>query len=312
MIQRTIEYALQNKFLVLALFVLLIGWGYWALEKTPIDAIPDIGENQQIVFVDWPGRSPKDIEDQVVYSLTVNLMGIPGTKVIRSNSMFSFGMVNVIFEEGVDFYWARTRILERLNLAQKDLPEGVIPQLGPDATALGQVFWYTVENGYYCPDHPKERYSNPGVCPEDEKDLVLSEYNLGELRSIQDWYVRFQLNSARGVSEVASVGGFVKQYQIDVDPNKLLAYNVSLHGMFNAVRNSNIDVGAKVLEEGGAEFIIRGIGFIKSVEDIENIVIGSHDGVPVYVKNVGRVTTGPDFRRGLWTRKGPKSRAGWC
>jgi Cu(I)/Ag(I) efflux system membrane protein CusA/SilA len=310
MINKIIEYSLRNKFLIIALFILVIGWGYWALNNTPIDAIPDIGENQQIVFVDWPGRSPKDIEDQVIYPLSVNLMGIPGMKVIRSNSMFSFGMINVIFKEGVDFYWARTRILERLNLAQKDLPKGVIPQLGPDATALGQIFWYTVENGYYCPDHPKQRYQDPGKCPEDGNELVFSEYNLGDLRSLQDWYIRYQLNSAEGVSEVATAGGFVKQYQIDVDPHKLLAFNVNLHHMFDAVRSSNIDVGAKVIEEGGAEFIVRGLGFIKSVEDIENIVIGSHEGVPVYIKNIGEVTIGPDFRRGALDKEGAEVTGG--
>jgi Cu(I)/Ag(I) efflux system membrane protein CusA/SilA len=310
MINKIIEYSLRNKFLIIALFILMVGWGYWALDRTPIDAIPDIGENQQIVFVDWPGRSPKDIEDQVIYPLSVNLMGIPGMKVIRSNSMFSFGMVNVIFKEGVDFYWSRTRILERLNLAQRDLPEGVIPQLGPDATALGQVFWYTVENGYYCPDHPQQRYQEPGKCPEDGKKLVLSDYNLGQLRSLQDWYIRYQLNSAEGVSEVATVGGFVRQYQIDVDPHKLLAFNVSLHHMFDAVRSSNVDVGAKVIEEGGAEFIVRGLGFIKSIEDIENIVIGSRKGVPVYIKNVGEVTVGPDFRRGALDKEGAEVTGG--
>ncbi len=310
MINKIIEYSLRNKFLIIALFILIIGWGYWALNKTPIDAIPDIGENQQIVFVDWPGRSPKDIEDQVIYPLTINLMGIPGMKVIRSNSMFSFGMVNVIFKEGVDFYWSRTRILERLNLAQRDLPEGVIPQLGPDATALGQIFWYTIENGYYCPDHPKVRYSEAGKCPEDGKELVFSGYNLAELRSLQDWYIRYQLNSVEGISEVATVGGFVRQYQIDVDPNRLLALDVSLHHMFNAVRNSNIDVGAKVIEESGAEFIVRGLGFIKSIDDIENIVIGSHQGVPVYVKNVGKVTLGPDFRRGALDKEGAEVTGG--
>ncbi len=310
MINKIIEYSLRNKFLVIALFILIIGWGYWAMNETPIDAIPDIGENQQIIFVDWPGRSPKDIEDQIVYPLTINLMGIPGMKVIRSNSMFSFGMINIIFEDWVDFYWSRTRILERLNFAQKDLPQGVIPQLGPDATALGQVFWYTVENGYYCPDHPKLRYQEPGRCSEDGKELVRSDYNLGELRSTQDWYVRYQLNAAKGVSEVATVGGYVKQYQIDVDPNKLLAYHVNLHSMFNSVRNSNIDVGAKVIEESGAEFIVRGLGFIKTVEDIEDIVIGSHEGVPVYVKNVAQVTLGPDFRRGALDKEGVEATGG--
>lgn len=310
MINKVIEYSLKNKFLIIAFFLLIAGWGLSALKKTPIDAIPDIGENQQIVFVDWPGRSPKDIEDQVIYPLTINLLGIPGMKVIRSNSMFSFGMINIIFEEWVDFYWSRTRILERLNFAQKDLPEGVFPQLGPDATALGQVFWYTVENGYYCPDHPKLRYQESGKCSEDGKELVRSDYHLGELRSLQDWYVRYQLNAAKGVSEVASVGGFVKQYQIDVDPNKLLAFNVNLLSMFNAVRNSNIDVGANVIEEGGAEFIVRGLGFIKSIEDIEDIVIGSHDGVPVYVKNVAEVSLGPDFRRGALDKEGAEVTGG--
>ncbi len=310
MIDKIIEYSLKNKFLILAAFVLLIGWGYWALDNTPIDAIPDIGENQQIVFVDWPGRSPKDIEDQIVYPLSVRLMGIPGTKVIRTNSMFSFGMINVIFEEGVDFYWSRTRILERLNLARQDMPEGVLPQLGPDATALGQIFWYTVENGFYCPDHPKERYSEPGLCPEDGREFILSDFNLGELRSIQDWYVRYQLTSAEGVSEVASVGGFVKQYQIDVDPNKLLAYDVSLHSLFDAVRSSNIDVGAKVIEEGGMEFIVRGVGFVKSIEDIENIVIGAYKGVPVFVKHIGNVTIGPEFRRNGLDKEGAEVNGG--
>lgn len=310
MIDKIIEYSLRNKFLILAVFILLTGWGYWALNNTPIDAIPDIGENQQIVYVDWPGRSPKDIEDQVVYPLSVQLMGIPGTKVIRTNSMFSFGIINVIFEEGVDFYWSRTRILERLNLAQKDMPGGVVPQLGPDATALGQIFWYTVENGYYCPNHPKNRYEEPGQCPEDGEELLLSDHNLGELRSIQDWYVRYQLTSAKGVAEVASVGGFVKQYQIDIDPNKLLAYEVNVHSLFDAVQKSNLDVGAKVIEEGGMEFIVRGLGFIKSVEDIENIVIGAHEGVPVYVKNIGDVTTGPDFRRNGLDKEGAEVTGG--
>ena len=310
MVNRMIEYSLRNKFLVIALFILIIGWGYWALDRTPIDAIPDIGENQQIVFVDWPGRSPQDIEDQVIYPLTIHMMGIPGMKVIRSNSMFSFGMVNVIFEDDVEFYWARTRILERLNLAQQDLPEGVIPKLGPDATALGQIYWYTIENGYYCPDHPRERYQEPGQCPIDGQELVPSDYNLGELRSLQDWYVRYQLNSVEGVSEVATVGGYVKQYQIDVDPNKLLAYDINLHSMFEAVRRSNIDVGAKVIEEGGVEFIVRGLGFIKSIEDIENIVIGSHQGFPVYVSNVARVTMGPEFRRGALDKEGAEVTGG--
>jgi Cu(I)/Ag(I) efflux system membrane protein CusA/SilA len=283
MINRIIEFCLKNKFLVIAATLLIIAAGTWAFRKTPVDAIPDIGENQQIVFVDWPGRSPKDVEDQIIYPLTINLTGIPGVKVIRSNSMFSFGMVNIIFEEGVDFYWARTRILERLNWAQKDLPKDVVPVLGPDATALGQIFWYTVEG---------------------------KGYDLGQLRSLQDWYIRYALNSVPGVSEVASIGGFVKQYQIDVDPNKLLSYHLSLHNVFNAVRNSNIDVGAKVFEEGGMEFIVRGLGFIKSIEDIENIVVGSFQGTPIYIKNIAEVILGPDFRRGALDKEGKEVTGG--
>ena len=304
MIDKIIDYSVRYKFLVIGLFALVVGWGYWALQRTPIDAIPDIGENQQIVFVDWPGRSPRDIEDQIVFPLSVRLMGIPGTKAVRTNAMFSFGLINIIFEDNVDFYWSRTRILERLNLAQKDLPAGVIPQLGPDATALGQIFWYTVENGYYCPDHPQKRYAESGTCPIDGQNLIRSSLDLGTLRSLQDWYIRFQLNAAKGVSEAATVGGYVKQYQIDVDPRKLLAYNINLHQLFNAVQSSNVDVGAKVIEENDMEFIVRGLGFIKSVEDIEDIVIGSHEGVPVYVGTVGSVTIGPDFRRGALDKEG--------
>lgn len=273
MIDRIIEFCLHNRLLVIFASILLVLAGIWALQHTPIDAIPDIGENQIIVWADWPGRSPQDVEDQVTYPLTINLMGIPRVKVIRSNSMFGFSMINIIFEDDVDFYWARTRVLERLDWAKKDLPSDVTPTLGPDATALGQIFWYTVEG---------------------------EGYDLGELRSIQDWYVKYQLNSVPGVAEVASVGGFVRQYQIDVDPNKLLAYNIPLPKLINAIKQSNIDVGAKVFEEGGMEFIIRGIGFIK----LENIVVGAHNGVPILVKNVANVVIGPDFRRGALDKEG--------
>jgi Cu(I)/Ag(I) efflux system membrane protein CusA/SilA len=230
---------MTNRFIVIVLLVGLLGTGIWAVKNTPIDAIPDIGVNQQIVFVDWPGRSPKDVEDQVVYPLTITLLGIPGVEVIRSNSMFGFGMINIIFEDRIDFYWSRTRVLEYLNLAQKDLPKGVVPVLGPDATALGQVFWYTIENGYYCPDHPGKAYAAPGKCPEDGKPLIPSRYNLAQLRS-QDWFVKFQLTAVKGVSEVASVGGYVKQYQIDVDPNKMLSYGIDMGRLIRAVKESRI------------------------------------------------------------------------
>ncbi|MDY6843517.1 MAG: CusA/CzcA family heavy metal efflux RND transporter [Thermodesulfobacteriota bacterium] len=304
MINRTIEWCVKNRFLVIAGILLLIGFGYQAMLKTPVDAIPDIGELQVIVFADWPGRSPQDIEDQVIYPLTTKLLGIPQVKVVRSTSAFSFGIVNIIFEDNTDYYWARTRVLERMNLALQDLPSGVLPVLGPDATALGQIFWYTVENGYYCPDHPEIAYKEPGKCPFDGKELVHSEYDLGELRSIHDWYILYQLNSVQGVSEVASVGGFVKQYQIDIDPNVLLAYGITLKDVFTAVKQSNIDVGAKVLEEGQMEFIIRGVGFIKSIADIEDIVITAREGAPICIKNIATVTVGPDFRRGVLDKEG--------
>ena len=304
MIGRVIEGSLRNRYLVILFYLLAIGWGIWAVRHTPIDAIPNVGENQIIVYADWPGRSPQDVEDQVVYPLTINLMGLPRVKVVRSNSYFGFGLVNVIFQDGVDFYWARTRVLERLNLAQQFLPEDVIPVLGPDATALGQVFWYTVENGYYCREHPQESYGEPGECPYDGHELVRSYYDLGQLRSLQDWYIRYQLNAVSGVAEVASVGGFVKQYQIDVDPYRLQSYKIPLSTLITAIKRSNIDVGAKVFEESGMEFVVRGVGFIKSAEDIEDIVVGTHHGVPVYVKNVAAVSLGPDFRRGALDKEG--------
>lgn len=305
MIGKIIEVCLKNRFLVISVFILIIVWGVFSIKNTPVDAIPDIGELQVIVFADWPGRSPKDVEDQVVYPLTTRLLGTPGVKVVRSSSGFGIGMVYIIFKEGVDYYWARTRVLERLNFATSGLPEGSMVSLGPDATALGQIFWYTVENGYYCPEHPQRAYSRPGKCPLDGKTLVASQYNLSQLRSIQDWYVRYQLNAVHGVSEVGSVGGYVKQYQIDVDPNKLLAYDVRLMDVLTAVKRSNIDIGAKVFEEGQVEFIVRGVGFIKKIEDIENIVISTYSGgVPIYVKNIGTVTLGPDFRRGALDREG--------
>ncbi len=304
MINRIIEVCLKNRFLVIAAFGLVIFWGLNAMRQIPVDAIPDIGELQVIVYADWPGRSPKDVEDQVIYPLTTRLMGTPKVKVLRSTSSFGFGLVNLIFEDGTDFYWARTRVLERLNFALSDVPKDATVTLGPDATALGQIFWYTIENGYYCPDHPQKAYDKLGTCPEDGKPLVVSQHDLGELRSVQDWYVRYQLNAVAGVSEVASVGGYVKQYQIDVDPNKMLAFDINLPKVLEAVKHSNIDVGAKVFEQGDMEFIVRGVGFIRTIADIENIVIGAREDTPVYIKNIANVGIGPDFRRGALDRAG--------
>jgi Cu(I)/Ag(I) efflux system membrane protein CusA/SilA len=272
MINKLIDWCLKNRFVVLVFTGVVILWGIYAINRVPVDAIPDIGENQQIIFVDWPGRDAQTIEDQVTYPLTTKLYGIPGVKTIRASSAFGFSMIYVIFHDWVDFYWSRERILEKLQQAKEFLPQGVAPVLGPDATGLGQVFWYTVEG---------------------------EGYNLQKLRSLQDWYIRYHLSSVEGVAEVASVGGFVKQYQIDIDPNKLLIYGVKLSDVFNAVRNSNIDVGAKVVERGGMEFIIRGVGFIKKIEDIENIVVGSYNGTPVFIKNIAKVQIGHEFRRGV-------------
>jgi Cu(I)/Ag(I) efflux system membrane protein CusA/SilA len=277
MINKIIESCLKNRFLVIATFVLLVFWGFSSMMETPIDAIPDIGELQVIVYADWPGRSPRNVEDQVIYPLTTGLMGTPEVKVVRSTSAFGFGLVNMIFKEGTDYYWARTRVLERLDFAKRDIPQDATVTLGPDATALGQIFWYTVEG---------------------------DGYDLAELRSIQDWYIRYQLTGVEGVSEVASVGGYVKQYQIDIDPNKLLAYDVKIHEVINSVQESNIDVGAKVFEEGGAEFIVRGLGFIKNISDIENIVVGVKEGTPIYLRNISIVTMGPEFRRGALDKEG--------
>jgi Cu(I)/Ag(I) efflux system membrane protein CusA/SilA len=282
-INYVIRWCLDNRFLVLLLTGALVGAGYYCLVNTPVDAIPDIGEKQVIVYADWPGRSPQDVEDQVTYPLTVSLQGTPRVKTIRSMSGFGFAMVFVIFSDDADYYWARSRVLERMNVATAKLPAGVVPVLGPDATALGQVFWYTLE---------------------------AAGADLGQLRSLQDWYVRYQLQAVEGVSEVASVGGFVKQYQIDVHPDKLRAHRVTLPEVYEAVRRSNIDIGAKVVENNGLEFFLRGLGFVKSVADVEGIVIRQEGGTPLLVKHVATVQLGPDFRRGALDNGGREAVGG--
>lgn len=283
MINRLIEWSLNNRIILIALYLGLAGWGYWALLYTPIDAIPDLSDNQVIVFTDWAGRSPQEVEDQVTYPLVTNLQGLPGVRVVRANSAFSFSMVNVIFEDDVDLYWARTRVLERLNLVTKQLPEGVTPTLGPDATGVGQVFWYTLES---------------------------DEMNLRDLRTVQDWFVRYQLNSVPGIAEVATVGGFVQQYQIDVDPNKLRAYNLPLSTVVEAVEKSNNNVGGNVVEQSGQWAIVRGIGLIESVADVENTVVGSSNGTPIYVKNIAQVKLGNAFRTGSLDKNGKEAVGG--
>src|SRR5436190_4922163 len=276
MINRLIEFSLKNRFLILLAYAMLAAWAYWALIRTPIDAIPDLSENQVIVFTDWAGRSPQEVEDQISYPLTVNLQGLPGVKTVRSSSAFGFSMINIIFDDAVDVYFARTRVLERLNLTSSFLPAGVVPTLGPDATGVGQVFWYTVDGPY-----------DPGT-----------------LRSLQDWFIRYQLNSVPGVAEVASIGGFVRQYQIDVDPMKLRAFNIPMRMVFEAVQRSNNNVGAKVVEANNMEYVVRGLGLIESPKDIEDIVLTSMNGTPVYVRNVAAVQLGPEFRRGVLDKGG--------
>lgn len=283
MIHKLIEWSLKNRIIVIALFIGLAVWGYWALLKTPIDAIPDLSDNQVIVFTDWTGRSPQEVEDQVTYPLVTNLQGLPGVRVVRASSAFSFSMINVIFEDNIDLYWARTRVLERLNLVSKQLPEGVTPTLGPDATGVGQVFWYTLES---------------------------DTMNLRDLRTLQDWFVRYQLNSVPGVAEVASVGGYVQQYQVDVDPNKLRAYNLPLSTVVEAVQRSNNNVGGNVIEQGGQWAVVRGIGLIESVADVESIVVGSSNGTPVYVRNVAAVKLGNAFRTGALDKNGKEAVGG--
>jgi Cu(I)/Ag(I) efflux system membrane protein CusA/SilA len=283
MIHWLIEWSLRNRVLVVALFVGLAAWGYWALLRTPIDAIPDLSDNQVIVFTDWAGRSPQEVEDQVAYPLVTNLQGLPGVRVVRASSAFSFSMINIIFEDNVDLYWARTRVLERLNLVSKQLPEGVTPTLGPDATGVGQVFWYTLES---------------------------DSMNLRDLRTLQDWFVRYQLNSVPGVAEVASVGGYVQQYQVDVDPNKLRGYNVPLSMVVEAVQRSNNNVGGNVVEQSGQWAIVRGIGLIESVADVENVVLTSRNGTPIYVKNIADVKLGNAFRTGALDKNGKEAVGG--
>jgi Cu(I)/Ag(I) efflux system membrane protein CusA/SilA len=264
-----IEASLRNRLLVVAFFLLLGGWGCWALLTTPIDAIPDLSDNQVIVFTDWPGRSPQEVEDQITYPLTVSLQGLAGVRVVRSSSAFGFSMINVIFEDATELYFARSRVLERLNLVAKSLPPGVVPTLGPDATGVGHVFWYTVEG---------------------------KGYSLRDLRSLQDWYIRYQLNSVPGVAEVASVGGLVRQYQVDVDPNRLRAYRISLSAVVDAVMRSNRNVGGNVVEGSGTWSVVRGLGLIEGPADIEQIVVGADNGVPIFVRQVAEVKVGDAFR----------------
>jgi len=297
MISRITNFLINNR--ALSSFVILLvivfgiitspfGFGLDILPKSTVavDAIPNIGENQQIVFTEWEGQSPQDIEDQITYPLTSNLLGIPGVKSVRSTSMFGFSSIYIIFEDDIEFYWSRTRILEKLNSLSKNLlPNGVQPKLGPDASALGQLYWYTLEG-------------------RDSLGNVTGGWDLPELRSIQDFYVKNVLSATQGVAEVASIGGFVKEYQIDVKPELLKQYGISLKQVVDAVKSTNRDVGAQTLEINQAEYFVRGLGYIKSIEDIERTSIVSKNYTPVTIGDIAEVYIGPAERRGILDKGG--------
>jgi len=303
MTNKLIRFFLENKLIALLLFLALAGWGIstapfdWDIDviprdPVPVDAIPDIGDNQQIVFTEWPGRSPQDIEDQITYPLTTQLLGLPGVRTVRSSSMFGFSSINVIFEDDIEFYWSRSRILEKLNaLPGGTLPEGVQPALGPDATALGQIFWYTLE-GYDSEGNP-----TGGWDPQ-------------ELRSIQDFQVRYALSSVDGVAEVASIGGYVKEYQVDIDPVAMRESGVNVNQIANAVRKSNLDVGARTIEMNRAEYLVRGLGYIETVGDLEESVVSVVDNTPIRIRDVARVSMGPAQRRGALDKAGAEAVGG--
>jgi CzcA family heavy metal efflux pump len=277
MINKLITLSLKNRYMVLLTAIALFAWGVYAIRKNPIDAIPDLSENQVIVFTEWQGRSPQIMEDQVTYPLVSNLQGIPKVKAIRATSMFGMSFVYIVFDDKADVYWARSRVLERLNYAQRLLPEGVTPTLGPDGTGVGHILWYTL----------------------DAKGI-----DLGEQRALQDWYVKLGLQTVPGVSEVASFGGFEKQYQINIDPHKLNYYNIPLSQVLKAVKSNNNDVGGRKFEMNGTGYIVRGLGYIKTLQDVENISIGTIRTVSVKVKDIATVQMGGDLRLGIFDQNG--------
>ncbi len=277
MINQLIALSLKNRYVVLLIAIALFAWGVYSIGQNPVDAIPDLSENQVIVFTEWEGRSPQVMEDQVTYPLVSNLQGIPKVKAIRATSMFGMSFVYIVFDYNTDVYWARSRVLERLNYAQHSLPPGITPTLGPDGTGVGHIFWYTL----------------------DAKGM-----DLGEQRALQDWYIKLGLQTVPGVSEVASFGGFQKQYQITVDPNKLNYYNIPLSQVLKAVKSNNNDVGGRKFEMNGTGYIVRGLGYIKNIHDIENIAIGVINTVPVRMKDIATVQMGGDLRLGIFDENG--------
>ncbi|WP_299434655.1 efflux RND transporter permease subunit [uncultured Aquimarina sp.] len=297
MLNKSIKFLIENKLIAVLLLLILVGWGlihspfqsavgFLPSDPVAVDAIPDIGENQQIVFTKWAGKSPQDIEDQITYPLTTSLLGVPGVKTIRSSSMFGFSSIYIIFEEGIEFYWSRSRILEKLNsLSDGLLPNGVSPSLGPDATGLGQIFWYTLEG-------------------RDNSGNVTGGWDLQELRRIQDYYVKYGLSAANGVSEVASIGGYVQEYQVDVNPELMKQYNIGLHQVVKAVKESNRDIGAQTLEINQAEYLVRGLGYVASIADIENAVVSAENYTAIRIKDIAKVSLGPSARRGILDKEG--------
>ena len=277
MINQLITLCLKNRYIVLLIAIVLFAWGVYSVRENPIDAIPDLSENQVIVFTEWQGRSPQIMEDQVTYPLVSNLQGIPKVKAIRATSMFGMSFVYVVFQDNTDVYWARSRVLERLSYAQRLLPEGITPTLGPDGTGVGHILWYTL----------------------DAKGI-----DLGEQRALQDWYVKLGLQTVPGVSEVASFGGFEKQYQINIDPHKLSYYNIPLSQVLKAVKSNNNDVGGRKFEMNGTGYIVRGLGYIKNLQDVENISIGTIKTIPVRVKDIATVQMGGDLRLGIFDQNG--------
>lgn len=277
MVEKLISFSLRNRWLVLIVAVALFVFGSFAIKDNPIDAIPDLSENQVIVFTEWMGRGPQIMEDQVTYALVTNLQGMPKVKNVRGTSMFGMSFVYVIFDDDVDIYWARSRVVEKLSYVQKLLPTGVIPSLGPDGTGVGHIFWYTLE---------------------------AKGYDLGELRTLQDWYVKFALQNVKGVSEVASFGGFQKQYQVTIDPNKLTYYNIPLMDVLKAVRANNNDVGGRKMEINDVGYIIRSQGYVKSIEDIKNIPLSTQGSIPISVKDVATVQMGGELRLGIFDENG--------
>jgi CzcA family heavy metal efflux pump len=277
MVQKLIALSLHNRLIVLLVAGGLFAGGIYAVRQNPIDAIPDLSENQVIVFTEWMGRSPQIMEDQVTYPLVSNLQGIPKVKNIRGSSMFGMSFIYIIFEDNTDIYWARTRVLERLNYAQRLLPAGISPSLGPDGTGVGHVFWYTLD---------------------------AKQMDLGEQRALQDWYVKLALQTVPGVAEVASFGGFEKQYQLVIDPVKLRFYNISMMDVANKVKAGNNDVGGRKFEMSDMAYIIRGLGYIRNKEDLESIAVGNNNGIPVRVKDIGSVQMGSDLRLGIFDENG--------